>query len=58
MVLDSKATTMVTNKTIRSLDHKLFSITIRKRGLSCFDDKKHILDDGVTTLSYGHYKLN
>ena len=58
MVLDSKATTMATIKTIRSLNHKLFSISIRKRGLSCFDDKKHILEDGVRTLSYGHYKLH
>ena len=58
MVLDEKTTTMTTVKTIRSLNHNLYSINIRKRGLSCFDDKKYLLADGVSTLSYGHFRIN
>ena len=34
-----------------------YSIEINKRGLSSYDDKKHILDNGIETLSYGHYKI-
>ncbi len=31
--------------------------TIAKSGLSGYDDKRYIMDDGVTTLPYGHYSL-
>ncbi len=41
---------------IRSYNHNLHSIEINKIGLSCYDDKRYILDDGVSTLAYGHYK--
>ena len=58
MVLNERVTTMTTIKSIRSINHKLYSISIRKRGLSCFDDKKFLLDDGISTLSYGHFKLD
>ena len=56
-VLVSRTTTMSTARTIRSFNHKLYSIVIQKRGLSAYDDKKHILEDGVNTLSYGHYRI-
>jgi len=42
---------------IRSKDHNLFSIDIRKSGLHCFDSKRYISEDGINTLSHGHYKL-
>ena len=29
-----------------------------KRGLCAFDNKRYILDDGITTLSYGHKDMN
>ena len=57
-VLTSQSTTMVKTKTIRSFNNKLYSIVVQKRGLSGFDDKKFVLDDGICTLSYGHYKLH
>jgi hypothetical protein len=56
-VLKSQSTTMTKTKTIRSFNNKLYSIDVQKRGLSGFDDKKFILDDGICTLSYGHYSL-
>ena len=56
-VLTKQETTTCVNRTIRSFSRELYSIEIKKRGLFAFDDKKFILDNGVDTLSYGHYKL-
>ena len=56
-VLTSHSTTMTKTKTIRSFNNKLYSIVVQKRGLSGFDDKKYILNDGIHTISYGHYSL-
>ena len=44
-------------KTIRSQNHQLGSYEINKVSLSCFDDKRYILEDGVTSYAYGHYKI-
>ena len=40
--------------TIRTNLHKVGSYEIRKKSLSCFDDKRYILGDGETSLAYGH----
>ncbi len=56
-VLEKQSTTMTSCRTIRSFNHNLYSISIKKRGLSSFDDKKFILDNGISTLSYGHYRI-
>lgn len=42
---------------IRSHSHQLFCEKIVKTGLSCFDDKRYLLDDGIESLAYGHYKI-
>ena len=42
-------------KTIRSQNHELKTYEINKISLSCFDDKRYINDDGVTSHAYGHY---
>ena len=34
--------------------HKLGTYEIDKISLSCFDDKRYLLDDGVYILSYFH----
>ena len=44
-------------KTIRSNHHQLNTYELNKVSLSCFDDKRYILEDGITTLAYGHYKI-
>ena len=31
---------------------------LNKVSLSCFDDKRYIHDNGVTSYAYGHYKIN
>lgn len=42
---------------IRSFNHQLYSIMETKKALSANDDKRHILNDKVHTLPYGHYSL-
>ena len=44
--------------TIRSDHHQISSYQINKVSLSCHDDKRYILDDGITSLAYGHYLKN
>lgn len=45
-------------KTIRSQNHQLGSYEINKVSLSCFDDKRYILEDGVKSYAYGHYAIS
>ena len=39
-------------KRIQAKKHKIGTYEIDKISLSCFDDKKYVLDDGVNTLAY------
>ena len=41
-------------KRVRSKKHKLGIYEIDKISLSCFDNKRYVLDDGIYTLSYFH----
>lgn len=38
-------------------DHEIFTVQQNKIGLSAYDDKRYILDDGKTTLAHGHYSI-
>ena len=42
---------------IRSHKHQIFSETVNKIALSANDDKRHILEDKITTLSLKHFKI-
>ena len=44
-------------KIIRSKNHKLGCYEINKISLSCFDDKRYILDNGIKSYAYGHYLI-
>ena len=44
-------------KTIRSQNHNLGSYEINKVSLSCFDDKRYILENGINSYAYGHYLI-
>ena len=46
-----------TMKTIRSSKHQLGSYEINKVSLSCFDDKRHISNDGIKSYAYGHHAI-
>ena len=39
-------------KRIQAKKHKIGTYEIDKISLSCFDDQKYVLDDGVNTLAY------
>ena len=41
-------------KRIQSKKYKLGTYEIDKISLSCFDDKRYVLDDGIHTLAYFH----
>ena len=41
---------------IRSKNHQLETVKLNKTSLSPYDDKRLFLEDGFTTLAYGHYK--
>ena len=41
-------------KRIQSKKRKLGTYEIDKTSLSCFDDKRYLLGDGIYTLSYFH----
>ena len=41
-------------KSIKSHNHIIKSCEITKCSLSCFDNKRYILNDGINTLSYEH----
>ena len=44
-------------KRIQSKKHKVGTYKINKISLSCFDDKRFILNDGIHTLAYFHKRL-
>ena len=41
-------------KRIQRKFHRIGTYDIRKISLPCFDDKKHILDNGINRLPYFH----
>ena len=44
---------------IRRIDsdlHKVFTYSTEKIGLSAFDSKRWICDDGISTYAFGHWK--
>ena len=43
-----------TMRRIGSKNHNVGTYETNKRSLSCFDDKRYILKNGINTLPYGH----
>ena len=41
-------------KRIQAKKHKIGTCEIDKISLSCFDDKRQVLDDGIHALAYFH----
>lgn len=44
-------------KAIRSDKHQLGNYEVNKVSLSCYDDKRYVLADGITSYAYCHFKL-
>ena len=41
-------------KGIKSKNHNLGTYETNKISLSCFDDKRYIVNNGINTLAYGY----
>ena len=41
----------------RSKAHKIETVNFHRTCLSAYNDKRFVLDDGITTLAYGHYSM-
>ena len=52
--LNDPAENLFVNRRIQSFGHQLMTIAQAKRGLSAYDDKRFLLDDGIHTVAYGH----
>ena len=53
----SKQPQMRKMNVIRSHQHEIFSETVNKIALAADDDKRIILDDGISTLAFGNKNL-
>ena len=56
-VIDENKVFITKQRGFQSKDHKLQTVELKKMIFNSFDDKKYILDDGISTLSYGHYRI-
>ena len=54
-VLQTYRSIKLLNTRIGSTKHQIQTIQINKVSLSCFDDKRFLLEDGISTLPHGHY---
>lgn len=43
--------------TLRSKKHEMFVTRIKKKALSPMDDKSYILEDGISSLKWGHHAI-
>ena len=49
---------LVSFNNLRTKDHDIGLYRLTKVGLSCSENKRYLLDDGIRSYSYGHYKIN
>ena len=54
---NSTKTTTARFRTFRSTNHVVNTIEMTKLCLSGFDDKRYLLENGTSTLAYGHRKI-
>ena len=52
--LNAPAENRFMNRRIQSYGHQLQTLEQKKRGLSAYDDKRYLLEDGIHTLAFGH----
>ena len=54
----SGSTLRAENTRIVSEKHILKMVSTKNISLSAFDNKRHILNEGIKTLLFGHYKID
>ncbi|KAL4135504.1 hypothetical protein QTP88_007110 [Uroleucon formosanum] len=54
----TKESKYVKQNLFRTKKHDIFTVEQNKKALSVYDDKRFILDNGIDTLAWGHYKTN
>ena len=54
---DTDQRQLVSFNNLRSMDHNIGLFRYTKVGLSCSNDKQYLLDDGISSLSYGHKNI-
>ena len=57
-VLFNKKVVRQKKKKIQSKLHEIGTYNLNKISLSCFDDKRYVLSDGINTLAYFHKDIN
>ena len=57
-VLQTRNPTLSCFRQFQSKNHVIKTVEITKKCLDAFDDKRYVLDDGITTLAYGHCKIS
>ena len=56
-VLNQNSNFPITQRSINSKKHTLYTMKKTRTGLSALDIKRYILDDGIKTVAYGHYQI-
>lgn len=56
-ILHANTTYEIKQRTIKSIRHTLYTIESTRIGLSALDIKRYIVNDGISTLPYGHYQI-
>ena len=58
MCLDGQDPIQYNNvRMFKSVNHQIYTVKQNKVSLSQYDNKRYIMDDGITTLPYGHCKI-
>ena len=57
-VIQNKTQLRHNMNTMRSVKHQLGKCECRKVTQSCFDDKRHLTDDGITSYAYGRCNID
>ena len=56
-VLDKNSRMYSKMNVIRSVNHQLYMMSQTKVSLSAYDDKRYILNDGISSYAYGHWRI-